>query len=259
MKSKSLSIQRRQFIQTFAYAAAAGCGLKQFCGQSAIGALLPEPASGAGYVKLKVEDYAELGANNQTLRLGFTAISGGGNNRKPVNTRFYPLLITRSSPGNYMVVDSNCTHAGWMVTQSGSTLRCPVHNSRFQFDGTRISGPASSPLKSYKSVWRPDIGTQGELAIEVPRLGYSVEMQPIDADSDLIELKFLARQSIPYQIMFRDTLKDEWSVVEHTTSSSGTPNQTDFIRSTSDGFANVFVAKPSTQGFFGVQNLVNKV
>ena len=119
---------RRNFIKTFAYVAAAGCGLKKLCGNSAIGALLPEPATGAGYIHLKTQDFPEMKTNGQTLRLGFTAISGGGSQRRPVNTTFFPLLITRNGPGDYFVVDSNCTQYHYLqclfaITQDQCAVR----------------------------------------------------------------------------------------------------------------------------------------
>ena len=250
---------RRNFIKTFAYVAAAGCGLKKLCGNSAIGALLPEPATGAGYIHLKTQDFPEMKTNGQTLRLGFTAISGGGSQRRPVNTTFFPLLITRNGPGDYFVVDSNCTHASWMVQQSGTRLRCPVHGSQWQLDGTRISGPASAPLKKYDFVWQPSgEGSEGTLSIEVPKLGYSIELQPVE-EGEFLEFKFLARRAIKYQILFRESFSESWQVVEHAQTKGQEPNQTQFVKNDFDSFVNIWVKKPNAQGFFGINNIVEKV
>lgn len=246
-------------MKTFAYVAATGCGLKAFCGNSAIGAILPEPATGAGYIHLNTSKFSELKNNNDTLRLGFTAISGNSDRSKPVNTRYYPLLITRLSPGNFAVVDSNCTHSSWMVRQEGGALRCPVHGSMFQFDGSRVSGPASGPLKTYKHIWQPASGDDGTLSVEVPRLGYSVELGPVDSESETLELGFLARQSVPYQVMFRDAMTEQWTPVMHATSAGQTPSNMTFTRTLSDSNVKVYVSKPESQGFFLISNVLSRV
>jgi Rieske Fe-S protein len=49
-------------------------------------------------------------------------------------------------------VDARCTHSGCKVAFNAETQEfvCPCHGSRFEPDGTRISGPARRPLKTYE-------------------------------------------------------------------------------------------------------------
>lgn len=250
---------RRDFIRLFAYAAAAGCGLSRLCAPSSFGALLPEPADGAGYVRLRVQDYPELQENGRTLRMAFTSINGSRPFQRPANTNFYPLLITRTGAGAYLAVDSNCTHASHIVEPQGGLLTCPAHGSRYQLDGTRISGPASASLLRRTVHFRPEVGTLGELAVEVPRLGYSVEMRPLDPESDRIELRFIARLNLRYRVMFRSTLDSAWEDISHATSAGGEMGDLPFSPTLSDTMARVWVPRPQGSGFFAVRNLVEQL
>ncbi|MCD8535320.1 MAG: Rieske 2Fe-2S domain-containing protein [Verrucomicrobia bacterium] len=262
MEPKKISLvasSRRDFIESFAYTAAAGCAVVKACTNAVFGALLPEPATGAGYVQLKVENYPELQTNGQTLRLGLCGITGRRPEQRSANTNFFPLLITRSSEGNYWVVDSSCTHNGFLVESQGSVLFCPTHGSRWQHNGTRISGDARVNLKSYKTVFRSDVGSMGELAVEVPRLGYSVILSPVDSAADRLELRFTARQAITYSVMYRESLGEDWLAVQFASSATSTLDQTSFTPTTSDTTARLWVAKPATSGFFAVHTRVTKV
>lgn len=250
---------RRNFIASFAYTAAAGCAVVKACTHAVYGALLPDPAVGAGYVRLKVENYPELQTNGQTLRLGLCGLSGRRPEQRSANTNFFPLLITRSSEGNYWVVDSSCTHNGFLVESQGAVLFCPTHGSRWQPNGTRISGDARVNLKSYKSVFRSDIGSMGELAVEVPRLGYSVILSPVDSSADRLELRYTARQAITYSVVYRESMSEDWEAVNFATSATSALNQSTLTPTTSDISARLWVAKPATNGFFAVHTQVTKV
>ncbi len=57
-----------------------------------------------------------------------------------------PVVLTRS--GDEILAHSGvCPHQGRAVRVEVSGLACPCHNSRFEFDGTFVSGPANADLQ----------------------------------------------------------------------------------------------------------------
>lgn len=65
------------------------------------------------------------------------------------------VLVTNNptKPGSVYAIDSVCTHQGCAVDWDGDKKQiiCPCHGSAFKADGTVISGPAPTPLKSYEA------------------------------------------------------------------------------------------------------------
>lgn len=62
------------------------------------------------------------------------------------------LLITQPKKGVFKAFKGICTHQGGKLTSlSGPNLFCPLHGASFDSTtGKVLTGPASSPLKSYK-------------------------------------------------------------------------------------------------------------
>src|SRR5512139_1851282 len=84
------------------------------------------------------------------------------------------LFVSRSSK-RFRVLSAVCTHLGCTVRAEASLkadpsdpdtrratqvfqLACPCHGSRYQEDGSNISGPAPRPLPAYKLTLAPDDG-----------------------------------------------------------------------------------------------------
>jgi Rieske Fe-S protein len=63
------------------------------------------------------------------------------------------LLLIRDAEDSVIALDPTCTHEQCDVRhKSGDThIRCKCHKSRFDLDGTNISGPAPRPLTRYES------------------------------------------------------------------------------------------------------------
>jgi nitrite reductase/ring-hydroxylating ferredoxin subunit len=63
-----------------------------------------------------------------------------------------PLLITQPKKGVFKAFKGICTHQGGKLTSlSGPNLFCPLHGASFDSTtGKVLTGPASTPLKSYK-------------------------------------------------------------------------------------------------------------
>ncbi len=66
-----------------------------------------------------------------------------------------PVLVVRNpaDPNTPVAVNPTCPHAGcnvnWQANQTAFV--CPCHDSRFDFSGKVLQGPADKPLTTYES------------------------------------------------------------------------------------------------------------
>lgn len=56
-----------------------------------------------------------------------------------------PVVLSRDGE-DVTAFSGVCTHEGCSVRKETDYILCPCHNSRFDWDGTVISGPANDPL-----------------------------------------------------------------------------------------------------------------
>jgi Rieske Fe-S protein len=61
------------------------------------------------------------------------------------------VAVVRTARSKYVALDRRCPHAGGTVTQSGNQWVCPLHFSRFDLDGDKVSGATPSGLRKLKS------------------------------------------------------------------------------------------------------------
>lgn len=61
----------------------------------------------------------------------------------------YPILLIRREDGSFSAVSTECTHRGCEVKKERALLRCPCHDSAFDFNGNVLNGPAEHPLHHY--------------------------------------------------------------------------------------------------------------
>ncbi|MEI8135232.1 MAG: Rieske 2Fe-2S domain-containing protein [bacterium] len=83
-------------------------------------------------------DVSSLAANNQALR---SSTPDG-----------HDILIVRQSATSYITILMVCTHAsctGNSMQQSGTTIICTCHDSRFDLSGNVTKGPASTNLSTF--------------------------------------------------------------------------------------------------------------
>jgi len=62
------------------------------------------------------------------------------------------VLIVHAGDGEYLAFENRCTHGGRKLdpVEGKDELRCcSVNHARFDFDGSKLSGPAKGPLKKY--------------------------------------------------------------------------------------------------------------
>lgn len=127
-----LGLTRRQALA----AAAALCGL------GAVAASSGAEAQAAGTLRVQLSKYPAL------KKVGGVAVVGslGGTQ----------VAVVRTARNRYVALDRRCPHAGGIVGLSGNQWVCPLHGSRFDLDGDRVSGVAASGLRKLKA--RPSRG-----------------------------------------------------------------------------------------------------
>lgn len=123
----SNGLTRRQALA----AAAALCGLGT---ASVAGAGV---AQAAGTLRVRLADFPELkrvGGAAAVGRIGSTQVA-----------------VVRTGRKKYVALDRRCPHAGGIVNATSGGWTCPLHFSRFDLDGDRISGAARTGLRKLRS------------------------------------------------------------------------------------------------------------
>jgi Rieske Fe-S protein len=122
-----LGLTRRQALA----AAAALCGL------GAVATTGVGVAQAAGTLKVRVADYPAL------RKVGGAEVVGsiGG----------VQVAVVRTGRSMYVALDRRCPHAGGIVSKSGNQWVCPLHFSRFDLDGDKVSGATPSGLRKLRS------------------------------------------------------------------------------------------------------------
>lgn len=118
----SNGLTRRQALA----AAAALCGL----GAAAVAGTGVAQASGT--LRVQLSKYPAL------KKVGGAALVGSLNG--------VPVAVVRTGRSRYVALDRRCPHAGGIVSQSGNQWVCPLHQSRFDIDGDKVSGVTPSGL-----------------------------------------------------------------------------------------------------------------
>ena len=123
----SNGLTRRQALA----AAAALCGFGAVAGTST------GVAQAAGTLRVQLSKYPEL------RKVGGAAAVGSLNGAS--------IAVVRTGRTKYVALDRRCPHAGGIVSQSGGQWVCPLHGSRFDIDGDKVSGVTPSGLRKLKT------------------------------------------------------------------------------------------------------------
>jgi len=92
--------------------------------------------------------------NRVTIRLGQAAALApvGGAARLEGQGIASTILIVHAGGDEYLAFENRCTHSGRKLdpVEGKRELRCcSVNHSRFDYEGSKLSGPAKGPLKKY--------------------------------------------------------------------------------------------------------------
>ena len=100
-------------------------------------------ATGTGVAQASTSLTVQLSKYPALRKVGGTAVVGTLNG--------IPVAVVRATSRKYVALDRRCPHAGGIVTASGGGWYCPSHGSRFDLDGDRVSGVASTGLRKLKA------------------------------------------------------------------------------------------------------------
>lgn len=63
----------------------------------------------------------------------------------------YSICIFKTGKDDYTASLMRCTHKGCEVNVEGNAYHCPCHDSEFSNTGAVLEGPATEPLKTFKT------------------------------------------------------------------------------------------------------------
>ena len=122
-----LGITRRQALA----AAAALCGL------GAVAATGTGVAQAAGTLRVRLSKFPAL------KKVGGAAVVGRIGSTQ--------VAVVRTARNRYVALDRRCPHAGGIVNASSGGWVCPLHGSRFDLDGDKVSGVTPTGLRKLRS------------------------------------------------------------------------------------------------------------
>jgi cytochrome b6-f complex iron-sulfur subunit len=132
---------RTEFIRSLGLSSGALMAVYCLGGLTACSNEEPDPAPPASdklnvSLDLNSADYNPLQANG-----GFAIVKGK------------PIIVARKNDGSFVAVSKDCTHQGAQLTYQATNDRfnCSLHGSNFSTTGSVVNGPATSPLKQYKT------------------------------------------------------------------------------------------------------------
>jgi cytochrome b6-f complex iron-sulfur subunit len=72
-----------------------------------------------------------------------------------------PVIVIQdpAAAGQFIALSAKCTHTGCTVAWQEDLFACPCHGSKFNPDGSVVSGPAQAPLEGYS------VKTEGETVL----------------------------------------------------------------------------------------------
>lgn len=104
------------------------------CGAGAIAATGAGVAHASGTLRVQLSKFPAL------ARVGGVAADVGKINN-------VPIAVVRTGQSTYVALSRRCPHQGGIVTPSGSQWVCPLHQSRFDLDGDKVSGVTPTGLR----------------------------------------------------------------------------------------------------------------
>ena len=121
-------VTRREFLGRASVGLAVGL-VATGCGDGVVSGIAPRPSDERETVSITVADFPALATPGVLVKV----------------SSYYAAKRTGGS--TFDAFSMVCTHQGCLtVITDGQRFDCPCHNSRFDANGSRISGPATQPL-----------------------------------------------------------------------------------------------------------------
>jgi Rieske Fe-S protein len=198
-----------------------------------------------GQIKIKLSEFPVLLSANGSVRLGINPISGNA-----PSGPYYPVVVNRGPGQEFYALTSQCQHASCVVESFNpdiGSMYCFCHKSQYAIDGRNIAGPAPRPLPRF------DLAYDGldTLTIQIPGLGYSVDLAPVTASSGpRIKLSFQSIENATYHLQFRQKTSDAWTRVAFSVTQDGGMDQVDL--GGSGAMQSMWVDKKTSTGFYSI-------
>lgn len=196
-----------------------------------------------GMLQVRLTDFPVLGQPLGSVRIGTSPMSTNGQRQLGI---FPPVIINRGAGEEFFILSAECTHEGCTVRRlnASGVMVCPCHFSEFTIDGSVQRGPAGQALRAFQFT------RQGEnLVIQLPDTFYEVKAQKVPASSR-VNLTFLGFDQISYEVFFRPTLTAPPEPVTFALTPDGPLTATEIVGK--DDFANIYLDRPGSFGFFQV-------
>jgi len=203
-------------------------------------------APGDGIIVLNVSSYPPLQSDNSGIRISVNPFDIGNAEIYPGTVD--PVLVNHASGNTFYALSSRCTHQNCVVNAyNGISSYCDCHDSEFGISGQVVSNPANQPLDSYALTF----DGSDTLRITIPGLGYSITNSAVEPTAPArMRLSFPTFSMVEYEVRFRQTVSDSWSVVSFATTAGGLADNT-FL--TGDGTTKtVWVDRTTNTGFYAV-------
>ena len=107
------------------------------CGFGAIAATSTGVAQASGTLRVQLSQYPAL------KKVGGVALV-----ESPTGTY---IAVVRTGRTKYVALDRRCPHQGAIVGQRGREWVCPLHGSRFDIDGDKVSGITPTGLRTLRT------------------------------------------------------------------------------------------------------------
>jgi Rieske Fe-S protein len=224
-------LNRREVIKTILVTSACSLIQNKLWAAKVVSDVAPIAASAidtsVGIARISLASFPALNTNGGSVRLGSSNIQSG--NSSPVGL-YYPVVISRISTTEYVTLDTQCTHAGYVVGAcSGGVngrMACgntaPGHGSQYDIRGNPVAGPAQFPLLSYRTSV-----ANGILTAQIFDEGFVVTQKTVlNGSEKRLELSFDGFVDTEYEVRYRTNMTALPTAVSFATSVSGAVTST---------------------------------
>ena len=204
-----------------------------------------EPGTPDAVIKVKLSEYPALLEPYGSVRLGINPLIGD----IPYGY-FWPFMINRDGFGNFFVLDCECRHEGCVVPAYDDLqfeIRCPCHGSRYDIEGNLLAGPANGPLFKHKFTFDGN----DTITIFVPCWQFETHLSILPGSpNSRVKLDFPTFWNVTYEVMFRQSVQDEWTIASFALSPTGPVDQTS-LNGTGDPVS-IYLNRSTSSGFYAV-------